>query len=84
MRRTRPKPLSITKILGDISGLTNSPNPSEEVKPLPEGTRLSDLLMDPEPRKPLYEGSFETGMLREVRELNQNPELLREVSKRIS
>jgi hypothetical protein len=44
---------------------------------------LSDLLEDPRPQ-PTHVSHFENGMLKAVRELNQNPELLREVSKRIS
>lgn len=84
MRRIRPEPLSITEILGDLSGLTNSQNLSERAQPSPEETSLSDLLQDPKPQKLLHEGNFDDGMLRAVRELNQDPELLREVSKRIS
>ena len=81
-RKNRITPQPVAGALGDLSGLTDH-DPTAEEQPLPEGIRLSDLLDDPRPQ-PTHVSHFENGMLKAVRELNQNPELLREVSKRIS
>lgn len=48
-----------------------------------EGVDLSDLLTDPG-RKIDATEDFSDAMLRAVKDLNQNPELLKEVSQRIS
>jgi hypothetical protein len=82
MRKNRLKPQSLSDMPGDLSDLTDY-NPSTEGQSLPAGTKLSDLLKDPRPQ-PARVSSFENGMLKAVRELNQKPQLLREVSKRIS
>ena len=82
MRKNRLTPQPVVGALGDLSGLTDH-DPTAEERPLPDGIRLSDLLEDPRPQ-PTHVSPFENGMLEAVRDLNQDPELLREVSKRIS